>query len=61
MSMSKLQEIVKDRKDWGAAVHGVAVRHDLATEQKPCTMHSVGWFTNFIILIKILKVRPYYQ
>ena len=33
MSLSKLQEIVKDRDTWHAAVHGVAkVRHDLATE-----------------------------
>ena len=24
MSLSKLQEIVKDRKDWCAAIHGVA-------------------------------------
>ena len=24
MNLSKLQEIVKDREDWGAAVHGVA-------------------------------------
>ena len=24
MSLSKLQEIVKDRKDWQAAVHGIA-------------------------------------
>ena len=30
MSFSKLQEIVKDREAWCAAVHGV--RHDLATE-----------------------------
>ena len=24
MSLSKLQEMVKDREDWGATVHGVA-------------------------------------
>ena len=31
MSLSKLQEIVKDRKAWHAAVHGLRVRHNLAT------------------------------
>ena len=28
ISLSKLQEIVKGREVWHAAVHGVTVRHD---------------------------------
>ena len=35
MSLSKLQEIVKDREAWRAAVHGLQrVKHDLATEHQ---------------------------
>ena len=34
MSLSTLQEIVKDREAWHAAVHGVTKRHNLVTEQQ---------------------------
>ena len=33
MSLSKLQEIVKDREAWGAAVHGVEKSQTHTTEQ----------------------------
>ena len=35
MSLRKLQEIVKDREAWHAAVHGVSVGHDRVTEHLP--------------------------
>ena len=34
MSLSKLQEMVKDRGAWHVAVRRVAVGHDLVTEQQ---------------------------
>ena len=35
MSLSKLREMVKDRKAWHAAIHGLQrVRHDLVPEQQ---------------------------
>ena len=34
MTLSKLWEIVEDRRAWRAAVRGVRVGHDIATEQK---------------------------
>ena len=34
ISLSKLQEMVKDREAWSATVGSQRVRHDLATEQQ---------------------------
>ena len=33
MSLSKLQEMVMNREAWRAAIHGVGVGHDWATER----------------------------
>ena len=43
MSLSKLQDIVKDRKAWHAAVHGVTkCRHYWATEQQQLKFSTQG-------------------
>ena len=42
ISLSALQEIVKDREAWHAAVHGVeGVRHDLVNEQQQHMMLNI--------------------
>ena len=43
MSLSKLWEIVKDREVWHAAVHGVRVGCDLATEQQNNRFNPGDW------------------
>ena len=40
MSLSKLQELVKDREAWHAAVHEVTNKHNLATEQQHATLQT---------------------
>ena len=42
MSLSKLQETVKDRDDRCAAVHGVRVRHYWVTEQQNKDTSQIG-------------------
>ena len=37
MNVSKFWETVKDREAWCAEVHGVTVRHNIATEQQMTT------------------------
>ena len=49
MSLSKLQEILKDREAWHAAAMGwQRVRHDLATEQQT----DMGMWHNYVMVIK---------
>ena len=41
MSLSELWELVTDREDWRAMIHGVAKsRHDLVTEQQLSARHQ---------------------
>ena len=49
MSLSKFLEMVRERGAWCATVDGIAVRHDLATEQQ----QQQQWLLSFILEQKI--------
>ena len=55
MSLSKLQEIVKGRETWRAAVHGVTKSQiwlsDLATEQQQLMSYSANF-----LFIQVLEI-----
>ena len=55
MSLSKLQEIVKDRETWRAAVHWVAKSfgHDLVIEQQQIkSISKKSWKDSLLLLFK---------
>ena len=50
MSLSKLQEMVKDREVWCAAVHWVAKNGTLlATEQQKRSFYNICWIIKHIL------------
>ena len=65
MNLSKLQEIVKDREDWGAAVHGVAKSgtrlSDRATKLRFTyhTIHTIKVYNSMVLsILRYVQLSP---
>ena len=53
-SFSKLREMM-DREAWRAAVHGVAVRHNLGTEQQ----HAMSYIVTYLQIVTTMFRKLY--
>ena len=57
MNLSKLQEIVKDREGWHAAVHRVAKSWTRLIDYNPC-INRIPFSKGVIVWRSILKSHP---
>ena len=51
MSLTGLQEIVKDREAWGGAIHGMAESDTTVTELTACAVECCLSRVRFLILV----------